>query len=314
MLDLMKFVHQRMGFAVENINALPGEQPDVAAAAKKYNDLLKQMATAQAAIEKAAPDADKAVAARGAQMDDDLAMVESWSKSLGNPQFLFDNKPDDAIAAVGQLPEMREAMSAMLQRWTARTTEKPNDKTAADMVRKLKYVDRQLTDLEKYTQDMARTLPDRIIRPGAGRQADRDRGERVRRPLYFGPQAASRSNWALPSRRSSCSRRSTPHRARRPSNPSQPRAMLQCGTEVARTGHHQRQQEAGGEIQRAGQGRAPQAGHRQVAGIPSRCPGRRGGVQHRRLEPHHALGLEQGDQEFRQGRLRSHPAQAVLQT
>ncbi|CAN5702654.1 hypothetical protein BH09PLA1_BH09PLA1_27100 [soil metagenome] len=188
-LDLMKFVQQRMGYTVNLLNALPAENPEVAAESKQYNELLAKLVTAQDAIAKASPEADKQMAELGQQMTDDLAMVDSWSKSLGNPQALFDNRPDDAIAAVGQLPQMREAMGAMQQRWTARATEKPNDRTAADMVRKLKYVDGQLTDLEKYTAELARTLPERIASDLA--EADKLIATAVseRRPMYFGPDS-----------------------------------------------------------------------------------------------------------------------------
>lgn len=187
--QLMEYVHPKMGYAVENLNALPGTHPEVAAESKRYNDLLAQLVKAQEAVEKAAPDAEKQVAALGDQMTNDLAMVESWSQTLGNPQFLFDNRPDDAIAAVGQLPKMRETLATMLQRWTDRATAKPNDRTAADMVRKLKYVDGQLTDLETYTAQQGKSLPGAIDADIARANQLIQTAVTEKRPAYFGRDA-----------------------------------------------------------------------------------------------------------------------------
>ncbi len=188
-LNLMKFARQRMGYAVDRLNALPAGNASVAAESKRYNDFLAQFTAAQAAIEKAAPDADKQIAALGQQMTDDLAMVESWSTSLGDPQSLFDSRPNDAIAAVGQLPQMREAMSAMLKRWTARATDKPNDRTAQDMVGKLKYVDRQLSDLDEYTKKLSKSLPKGIDTDLAAANKLIETAVTERRPLYFKPDS-----------------------------------------------------------------------------------------------------------------------------
>ena len=188
-LNHMKFVHQRMGFAVKVLNDLPGGNAEVAAESKRYNDLLARLVTAQTAIEKAAPDADMQIAALEKQMNDDLAMVESWGQSLGNPQALFADRPNDAIAAVGQLPQMRQAIDAMTQRWTARATEKPNDKTAADMVRKVKFVNGQLADLETYAKGLATSLPQAIGKDlgEVGKMIETAVTEK--RPLYFGPDS-----------------------------------------------------------------------------------------------------------------------------
>lgn len=186
-LEQMKFVRQRLALVVENLNTLPGENAAVAAESQKYNALLEKLVAAQETIEKAAPEADKQMAALRQQMEDDLAMVESWSASLGDPQALFNNRPDDAIAVVGQLPQMRQALGAMQQRWTSRATAKPNDRAAGDMVRKLKYVDGNLAQLETYTRDLATNLPTRI-------GADLEQVNRLietavteKRPAYFGP-------------------------------------------------------------------------------------------------------------------------------
>jgi len=186
-MESMKFVQQRMGYAVERLNALPADNADVAAESKRYNDVLASLVTAQGVIEKAAPDADKAVAALGQQMTDDLAMVESWSTSLRNPQSLFDSHPDVAIAAVGQLPQMREAMADMLKRWTARANDKPKDTSAADMVRKLKYVDGQITELSSYTEGLSTSLPEQITTDLTAVDKLIETGVTERRPAYFAP-------------------------------------------------------------------------------------------------------------------------------
>jgi len=186
-LDLMKFVHQRMGYVSNNLAELPAENSEVAVEAKQFNSLVEKLAAAQAAIEKAAPEADRQIAALGEQMNNDLAMVDSWSKSLGNPQFLFDNRPQDAMTAVGQLPQMRAALGAMMTRWTTRSTEKPNDTIAADMVRQLKYVDGQLTEFEQYTKSQAETLPQAIQNELTETEKLIEVAVTERRPPYFGP-------------------------------------------------------------------------------------------------------------------------------
>lgn len=186
-LDQMKFIQQRMTYAVDNLNALPEDHPDVAVESKRFNELREKLIAAQSTIEKAAPEADKQMAALGKQMEDDLAIVKSWSESLGNPQFLFDNRPEDAIAVVGQLPEMRGTMGTMLERWTARSIQKPNDQTAAEMVRKLKYVDEQLTDLEKYTREQAKSLPLEIDSLIGRVEKLIQTAVTEKRPAYFGP-------------------------------------------------------------------------------------------------------------------------------
>ncbi|MBC8107312.1 MAG: hypothetical protein H7Z14_12030 [Anaerolineae bacterium] len=185
--EQMAFVQQRMGYTIKALNDLPADNPDVAAASKQYNELLERLGGAQAAIDKAAPEADKQMAALGQQMNDDLSMVDSWSKSLGDPQSLFHNRPDDAIAAVGQLPQMREALASMQQRWAARATEKSNDQTAAEMVLKLKYVDGQVTELERYTKNLATELPQQIDTDLSKIQKLIDTAVTEKRPAYFGP-------------------------------------------------------------------------------------------------------------------------------
>jgi len=200
-LNLMKFVHQRMGYAIQRINALPAAHPQVAAEAAKYNTYLEKLVAAQAAIEKAAPDADKQMAALGKQLNDDIAMLDSWSSSLGSPQGMFDNRPEDAIAVVGQLPQMRDAMDQMLKRWTARAADKPKDRTAADTVSKLKYVDRQLTALTQYTADLGKSLPEQIEKDLASIEQLINTAVTERRPAYFGPTGGIAQQFAFASQR-----------------------------------------------------------------------------------------------------------------
>jgi len=200
-LNLMKFVHQRMGYVIQRVSALPAAHPQVAAEAEKYNTLLEKLVAAQAAIEKAAPDADKQMAALNKQLNDDIAMLDSWSSSLGNPQGMFDNRPEDAIAAVGQLPQMRDAMDQMLKRWTARATDKPNDKTAADTVSKLKFVDRKLTELTQYTAELGKSLPDQIDKDLVSVETLITTAVTERRPAYFGPTGGIAQQFAYASQR-----------------------------------------------------------------------------------------------------------------
>ena len=186
--ELMGFIQQRLGYANKALTALPAEFPAVATELKRAAAAEAQVATATASLDKAAPAAQQQTAALGQQMTDDLAMVDSWSKGLGNPQELFQARPDDAIATVNQMPQMREALNAMLQRWNARVAEKPGDATAAAMVNKLNYVDEKLTDVEKAAGELTKSLPADVAAQIAEIETMIATAVSDRKPLYFGPQ------------------------------------------------------------------------------------------------------------------------------
>lgn len=183
----MEFVNGRMKNTVERLNRLPGNHPEVKALSEEFNKIREQMIAAHDRIQAAAPEADRQVAELGQQEATDREIIDSWSAVLGNPQALFDNRPDDAIATAGQLPQMQVELKNMLGRWEPRLAAKPNDPALQAMVRKLQWVDEQLTDLSDYAAARGQELPGQIDQQIAQVQRLIDIAVNEKRPAYFGP-------------------------------------------------------------------------------------------------------------------------------
>ncbi len=186
-LSHMEFVNGRMKNTVERLNRLPGGHPEVKALTEEFNKIREQMIAAHDRIKAAAPEADRQVAELGQQEAQDREMIDSWSGVLGNPQTLFDNRPDEAIATAGQLPQMQAELKQMLGRWEPRLAAKPNDASLQAMVRKLQWVDEQLTDLSDYAVQRGQALPGQIDQQIAQVQRLIDIAVTEKRPAYFGP-------------------------------------------------------------------------------------------------------------------------------
>ncbi|MGF1632638.1 MAG: hypothetical protein ACFCVE_02210 [Phycisphaerae bacterium] len=183
---LLEDAARKLQFARDQLAALPAGHPDVAAAVAEADataaTINRTVNLANAGAGQAA--ADEAALQQAYAADADK--LQTWWRSLGNPQFLFDELPDDFIAMVKQLEPVKQELATMEARWGGWVAQNPNEANRRQMATWLRGISGRIEQFEAFVEAQRVALPERIAQDVTNVERLVRTGIEEKRPLFFG--------------------------------------------------------------------------------------------------------------------------------